>query len=739
MLKKTRFLLIRTDRIGDLTLATPAISALREKYPDAHISVLASSYARDVLKNNSDLDTIITDTGFFSTLSKIRKGKFDIAVIFFLNFKVALLVYLARIRIRIGPVSKIWAVFINKPVFQHRSRIKKHEADYNLELLKVLGADTRRRNCRIILTPEEKSNSAEILIKLGLEKEDFVAGIHPGSNGSALNWPEESFAELADRLAKEFNIKVLLTGSAAETRLLERISSLMTSKPFILREALPLRQFIGVVSSCKFFITNSTGPLHLAAALGIPTLSFFPPIKGCSSVRWGPYGDGMNIVLSPGGKDCLRCEKDACARYTCMREVTVDSAFLAAGKMLNTLKIDATTLCPGRFSGWRNMPVTKGPFTIFHLDDGRELRGGQGQLLNLAKELSALGHRNIIICRKNSPLSREAARLKLKTFFLPFFFEWDPVSAIILRCKIKSETKNQAWPAILHSHTSHTAAHSWLAGLGLNCVRIVHRRVDFTSCRGISTDLKYARASRVIAISGPVRDMLIKAGLPPEKITMVNSSIDLSAAPWQKAGFEAYKKNSRDKISALFGIKKDAFWTGSLIALVPHKDPLNFIRSAKEVLSAKPDTHFLLAGKGRLRGQAQALVRRFGLGQNIHFLGYYPEPYEILSALDLFVLSSREEGMGSVLLEAMHAGVPIAATSAGGITDVIENGKNGLLAPRENPRALAEAQLRIINNPALAKDLAAEGRKRLSEFSSVKMAERTLRIYEETIENSKPY
>lgn len=382
--------------------------------------------------------------------------------------------------------------------------------------------------------------------------------------------------------------------------------------------------------------------------------------------------------------------------------------------------------------------MAKGPFTIFHLDDGKELRGGQRQLLCLAKELSALGHKNIIVCRKNSPLSRQAARIGLEIFTLPYFFEWDPVSAVFLNKKIKNTLKNQALPVILHSHTSHTAAHSWLASLGLNCVRIVHRRVDFAPGNGISTELKYARADRVIAISKPVREILINAGIPPGKTALVNSSIDLSAVPWQKNGFEAYRENSRAKISALFEIKKDAFWTGSLIALAPHKDPLNFIHSAKIVLDAKPDTHFLLAGSGELRVRAQNLAKTLELESRFHFLGYYPKPYELLSALDLFVLPSREEGMGSVLLEAMNAGVPIAATGAGGITDVIENEKTGLLVPRENPEALAGAQLRIMTDAELAKNLAAEGRRRLTDFSSVKMAENTLRIYEEAVENFKP-
>ena len=261
----------------------------------------------------------------------------DIAVVFFVNLKVALLAFMAGIPLRIGPASKIWSVFLNKPVFQHRSRIKKHEADYNLDLVRELGADAGPRETEIILTCEEKEASGRILSGLGLAEEDFIIAVHPGSGGSALNWPKENFAALSDRLLKEFPVKILLTGSATETSLLEEIASLMAVKPFILRDAISLRHFAGLISSCKMFITNSTGPLHIAAALHIPTLSFFPPIRACSPARWGPYGKGFNKVLSPADADCLRCEKKKCNRYSCMSEVTVDSAFKEAAETLNSL------------------------------------------------------------------------------------------------------------------------------------------------------------------------------------------------------------------------------------------------------------------------------------------------------------------------------------------------------------------------------------------------------------------
>ena len=334
MAKKLKILLVRTDRIGDVILTTPAVSALREKYSLASISFLASSYAAGVLENNTALDEIITEKGFFETLRELRRGEFDIAVLFFVDRKAALLAFLAGIPVRLGPASKIWSVLLNRRVRQRRSRIEKHEADYNLDLVKELGADPAPRAPVLNLAPADLAAAEKALSGLGLAKEDLVVALHPGSGGSALNWPKENFAALADRLLGEFPVKVLLTGSPAETPLLEDIASRMTGKPCILREPLTLPRFAGLISRCGLFIANSTGPLHIASALRVPTLSFFPPIKPCSPVRWGPYGRGVNKVLTPAGPACARCEREKCARYTCMREITVDAAFREAAELL---------------------------------------------------------------------------------------------------------------------------------------------------------------------------------------------------------------------------------------------------------------------------------------------------------------------------------------------------------------------------------------------------------------------
>jgi len=373
--------------------------------------------------------------------------------------------------------------------------------------------------------------------------------------------------------------------------------------------------------------------------------------------------------------------------------------------------------------------------TVFHLDDGKELRGGQRQMLYLVKELEKLGHDNTVVCRHGSPLHAAAARKNFKTLTLPYYFEWDPLSALLLRRVIRN-LPPAATPPVLHSHTSHTAAVSWLASAGLDCVRVAHRRVDFRP-GSFTARYKYSKAHSVIAISDAVRDMLLKAGVPEEKIEVVNSTIDLDDTPWKPGEYAAYRSAARAGLAAELSIPKDAFWAGSLIALVPHKDPENMVRAAALVLKEAPQTYFLVGGEGPLEEKTAHLARMLKIQDRFKLIGYRKDPYKVLAALDMFVLSSCEEGMGSVLVEALNAALPIVATTAGGITEVVEDGANGLTVPPRDPEALARAQLRLINDPALRSALAAEAHRRREDFSSPRMAALTLKCYETAIENLK--
>ncbi len=167
--------------------------------------------------------------------------------------------------------------------------------------------------------------------------------------------------------------------------------------------------------------------------------------------------------------------------------------------------------------------------------------------------------------------------------------------------------------------------------------------------------------------------------------------------------------------------------------LVPHKDPLNFVRAIATARERVPDIQALLVGEGELRMSVENTGRALGLTGVLHVVGYRNDADALLAAADVVVLSSREEGMGSVLLDALLLAKPIAATRAGGIPDVVEQNINGLLAPVEDSRALGENISRLLTDRQLAQRLSAEAQRGAANFSVERMTERTLAVYARVI------
>ncbi|MCL2888549.1 MAG: glycosyltransferase family 9 protein [Elusimicrobia bacterium] len=330
-----KFLLVRTDRIGDLISITPAVSILRRNFPHAHIAVLSSPYAADVIKNNHEIDEVILKGPFFKTLAEIRAKKFDTAIIFFLDAYAALLALFAGIPTRIGPRSKIWAIFLSKSIRQRRSSGERHEAEYNTALLKPLFVYYHPAKTRIFV-PKKDDIKAKNYLKenYGIDMFDDLVFMHPGSKGSSPAWPLENYALLARKIMQNYpTVKLMLTGGPDERKLLDSVAeNTKPFTPFVLKDCLPLEDFIALINQCAIFISNSTGPLHIAAALGKKTLSFFGNEKACLPRRWGPYGKGRAAVLQPPEENCSlknhKCTED------CMRLISVDAAFDAFSKLL---------------------------------------------------------------------------------------------------------------------------------------------------------------------------------------------------------------------------------------------------------------------------------------------------------------------------------------------------------------------------------------------------------------------
>ena len=370
---------------------------------------------------------------------------------------------------------------------------------------------------------------------------------------------------------------------------------------------------------------------------------------------------------------------------------------------------------------------------IFHIDGESGLRGGERQLLYLAASLRAAGHRNTVVCRAGSPLEAETRRQGFAAAALPFLMEWDPVSAWRL-----ARLAGGARRPVLHAHTAHAAALACLAGAWKGLPWVAHRRVDFETGNPLSRRLKYGRAGRVVAVSRAVAGLLTGAGIAPAKIAVVPDGLPVGARECGWAGIDAEKFAPvsagertllRRRLQEAYGVPETGTWIGNLAALVPHKDHDTLLAACVLLLRGRPGVSVLIGGEGPEGPRLVKSVERLGLAGRLFILGQVDEPATLLKCLDIFVLSSWGEGMGSVLLEAAACGVPVAATTAGGIPEIVADRSSGLLAPPRDPEALAGALARLIDDPALGGRLAARAREDLPNFGLQRMARRMEDVY----------
>jgi ADP-heptose:LPS heptosyltransferase len=340
-------------------LSTPVFEAIKKHYPRAHLTVLVREAVAPLLRGLSGVDEVMVYDpdrkhrglkGIGLLAAQLRKREFRIGVVLQSNWRVALALFLGRVRYRVGPLSKIHSfLYYNRGVRQRRSHVEMHETDYNLQLLRRLGirVSTRRIDTAVSLPVEMIEQAREWLKAHGLSspdtKDQALIVVHPGMGGSALNWPESHYVEFVRALLRE-NRRVLLTAGPAEAALIERI-----------REALgPLQEklaayvntkgdpvtFLGALyRHASLVVAPSTGPLHLAVALGAPVVTFYPPIRVQSALRWGPYlkDEARASILVPEvycGED-FTCRGSLCHYYPCMKSLTVAQALEQANIQLS--------------------------------------------------------------------------------------------------------------------------------------------------------------------------------------------------------------------------------------------------------------------------------------------------------------------------------------------------------------------------------------------------------------------
>ena len=296
-------LIVRTDRLGDVLLTTPVSTALRRMFPRAGISWLVRPYTAPLLEHNPDIDRIIVDQGESPgrLADRIRNERFDAAIVAYPRWRIVWALWRAGVPLRIGPANKLYAIFLNRRVRQHRSKGTKHEADYNLELLAPLGIPFKRYPTRYVATDEERREARRLLEARGISFVKPVVILHPGSGGSSARWPIGRFMELGDRLQAD-GCDLVVTGGPGEDHEGAMAAAMRRAPVFVAAGSVSIRELAAILSWSDLVVTNSTGPLHLAVALGVPTVSIYSSAPTRHPTRWGPYpayveGDDLHRVL----------------------------------------------------------------------------------------------------------------------------------------------------------------------------------------------------------------------------------------------------------------------------------------------------------------------------------------------------------------------------------------------------------------------------------------------------------
>ena len=238
-------------------------------------------------------------------------------------------------------------------------------------------------------------------------------------------------------------------------------------------------------------------------------------------------------------------------------------------------------------------------------------------------------------------------------------------------------------------------------------------------------------------MSEGVKRILLENGLAAPLVEVVPDCVPVGEREAKTAGLPAplapataaQRALLRSSLSSRWGLPLDARWVGNLAALVPHKDHETLLRAAALVLRERADTRFIIVGDGPLRPSLEALAGELGMRNSVVFTGFQDNPGDWLRGLDLYAHSSWGEGMGSVLLEAMACGLPIAATDAGGIPEVVEHGRTGLLCPARDPERLSKAVLEALLNPGVSHMRVLAGLERVRAFDMETMGRRMQEVY----------
>ena len=334
-------LIVKLSAIGDVIHTLPSLAALRKRYPDAHIRWVIEEGSADIIQGHPCLDSVVvsrrkkwlrnlralrdvrkTIDEIRSFLVTLRDREYDLVVDFHGLLKSSLIVLLSRGKRKLGydSMQELSGLFLNEKVGED---MNKHAVERYLDLPRHLGADTRAPEFYIHIEEENRKRVEQLLEENGIHPEDRFVSVNPVALWDTKMWEDGKFALLCDRIVGGLNLKVVFTGGR-DRETVEHIRSLMHGPSADIAGRTTLRDLAYLYERSALVVTTDTGPMHVAAAVGTPTVALFGPTD---PARTGPYGVGHTVVR----KDlpCSPCFLKRCEARQCMRQISVEDVFQA--------------------------------------------------------------------------------------------------------------------------------------------------------------------------------------------------------------------------------------------------------------------------------------------------------------------------------------------------------------------------------------------------------------------------
>lgn len=342
--KANRILVRGVNWVGDTILTYPAVQQLKTFFPQSHLAILVPNHLIDLWGTYPYVDEIIpfekeaglrSFWGDLNLSASLKERNFDLAVIFPRSFRSAFQVFLARIPIRIGYRDEGRSFFLTHGIRRTKEILQVHRVHYYQRLIEPFGMIENTPAPRISLREEDQGWAEQKLREYGLLDGRVLIGMNPSATyGLAKCWSPERFGELGERLSLKWNATILLFGREEERSVAEKVLQPLAGRGIDLIGKTRLLQLAALLERCALLVTNDTGTMHMAAAMGTPVVAIF----GSTDPRTtGPWGEGHIVVRKE--VPCSPCMKRVCPTdHRCMDLITVDEVEEVVSRKLGELK-----------------------------------------------------------------------------------------------------------------------------------------------------------------------------------------------------------------------------------------------------------------------------------------------------------------------------------------------------------------------------------------------------------------